>query len=103
MIHCTRNEINFRNILYIGSYTDTTGLRIVREHVAQFITKRDDYTADPDSIFLTSGGASAIKVGNSQPRTQATSRYPSERRRLGTKRDVTSHLTLPRTNGNEAR
>ncbi|KAM7446074.1 glycerol-3-phosphate O-acyltransferase 2 [Porites harrisoni] len=46
----------------IGSYTDSTGLRIVREHVAQFITKRDGYTADPDSIFLTSGGATAIKI-----------------------------------------
>ena len=102
MINCIRNEINFRNIFHIGSYTDSTGLRMVREHVAQFITKRDGYTADPDSIFLTSGGATAIKVGNSQPRPQATSRYPSERRRLGTKRDVTSHLTLPRTNGNEA-
>ena len=66
MINCTRTEINFRNILHVGSYTDSTGLRIVREHVAQFITKRDGYTADPDSIFLTSGGATAIKVGNSQ-------------------------------------
>ncbi|CAH3174539.1 unnamed protein product [Porites lobata] len=46
----------------IGSYTDTSGLRIVREHVARFITKRDGYTADPDSIILTSGGASGIKI-----------------------------------------
>ena len=102
MINCTRNEIHFRNIFHIGSYTDSTGLRIVREHVAQFITKRDGYTADPDRIFLTSGGATAIKVGNSQLRPQATSRYPSKRRRLGAKRDLTSQLTLPRTNGNEA-
>ena len=64
MINCIRNDINFGNILHVGSYTDTTGLRIVREHVAQFITKGDGYTADPDSIFLTSGGATAIKVGN---------------------------------------
>ena len=88
--------------MHVGSYTDSTGLRIVREHVAQFITKRDGYTADPDRIFLTSGGATAIKVGNSQLRPQATSRYSSKRRRLGAKRDLTSQLTLPRTNGNEA-
>ncbi|XP_073231571.1 alanine aminotransferase 2-like [Porites lutea] len=46
----------------IGSYTDTSGLRIVHEHVARFITKRDGYTADPDSIILISGGASGIKI-----------------------------------------
>lgn len=46
----------------IGSYTDTLGLRIVRKHVAQFITKRDGYAADPDSIFLTNGGTTGIRI-----------------------------------------
>ena len=56
--------IYYWNVFNVGSYTDSIGLRIVREHVAQFITKRDGYAADPDSIFLTNGGATGIRVCN---------------------------------------
>ena len=38
------------------------GLRIIREHVAQFISKRDGYEADTEDIYLTSGGAQGIQV-----------------------------------------
>ena len=45
-----------------GSYTDTIGLGIIREDVAQFISRRDGYTADPDDVILTGGGAQGIRV-----------------------------------------
>ncbi|CAH3182197.1 unnamed protein product [Porites evermanni] len=47
----------------ISSYTDPLGLRIVREDVAQFISERDGYPADPEDIILTNGGAHGIQVG----------------------------------------
>ena len=50
--------------VHVGSYTDTFGIRIVREDVARFISSRDDYTADPEDIFITSGGNCGIKVNH---------------------------------------
>jgi len=47
----------------IASYAAVEGLGIIRKHVAQFISKRDGYTADPEDIYLTSGGANGIKIG----------------------------------------
>lgn len=47
----------------ISSYTDTVGIRIVREDVAQFISKRDGYPADHEDVILTEGGAQGIRIG----------------------------------------
>lgn len=49
-------------MVFLGSYTDPLGLRIVREDVAQFISERDGYPADPEDIILTNGGAHGIQV-----------------------------------------
>ena len=49
-------------MVFLGSYTDPLGLRIVREDVAQFISERDGYLADPEDIILTNGGAHGIQV-----------------------------------------
>ena len=38
------------------------GIRIVREDVAQFISKRDGYPADPEDVIITAGGAQGIRV-----------------------------------------
>ncbi|KAL9976103.1 hypothetical protein ACROYT_G013353 [Oculina patagonica] len=46
----------------ISSYTDTLGLRIIREDVAKYITRRDGYPADPDDIILVNGGATVIQI-----------------------------------------
>ncbi|XP_015766692.1 PREDICTED: alanine aminotransferase 2-like isoform X3 [Acropora digitifera] len=46
----------------IASYAAVEGLGIIRKNVAQFISKRDGYTADPEDIYLTSGGANGIKI-----------------------------------------
>jgi len=47
----------------ISSYTDFVGLRLVREDVAKFISRRDGYPADPDDIILTNGGSIGIQIG----------------------------------------
>lgn len=40
----------------IGSYSaDLQGLEVIREHVAQFITKRDGFACSPDDIILSNG------------------------------------------------
>ncbi|XP_015766691.1 PREDICTED: alanine aminotransferase 2-like isoform X2 [Acropora digitifera] len=46
----------------VASYAAVEGLGIIRKNVAQFISKRDGYTADPEDIYLTSGGANGIKI-----------------------------------------
>lgn len=44
-----------------GAYTHSQGLDFVREHIADFIKKRDDGTpAHPDKIFVTTGASSAV-------------------------------------------
>lgn len=50
------------NSVHIGSYTDTLGIRIIREDVAKYISRRDGYPADPDDIILVNGGATVIQV-----------------------------------------
>ena len=50
------------NCLFVGSYTDTLGLRIIREDVAKYISRRDGYPADPDDVILVNGGAMGIQV-----------------------------------------
>ena len=49
-------------MFFVGSYTDTLGLRIIREDVAKYISKRDGYPADPDDVLLINGGATGIQV-----------------------------------------
>mmetsp|Transcript_8480 Transcript_8480/g.10762 ORF Transcript_8480/g.10762 Transcript_8480/m.10762 type:complete len:455 (-) Transcript_8480:257-1621(-) len=46
----------------IGAYTDSKGLRIVRDEIVQFIQNRDGYPSDPESIFLTDGASGAAKL-----------------------------------------
>ena len=48
--------------VHVGSYTDTFGIKIVREDVAKYISRRDGYPADTDNIILTNGGAKGIQV-----------------------------------------
>ena len=48
--------------LLLGSYTDIIGLRLIREDVAKYISRRDGYPADVDDVILTHGGAIGIEV-----------------------------------------
>lgn len=45
----------------VGAYSDSKGIRIVREQVARFIEKRDGIPSDPDSIFLTDGASGGVR------------------------------------------
>ena len=49
---------------FTGSYTDSQGILVIREHVADFITRRDgsDYPADPSKLFLLNGATDGIKA-----------------------------------------
>jgi aspartate/methionine/tyrosine aminotransferase len=50
-----------------GAYTESKGERFIREAIAEFINKRDNYknsggvSADPEKIFLTSGASQGVK------------------------------------------
>jgi aspartate/methionine/tyrosine aminotransferase len=45
-----------------GAYTESKGLRFVREAVADFIRRRDAVEADPEAIFLTDGASKAAQA-----------------------------------------
>jgi len=46
----------------IGCYSESTGLAIVRKHVAEFIENRDGYPAYPNDVILTNGASSSVKL-----------------------------------------
>ncbi|GAB0095957.1 alanine aminotransferase 1 [Sergentomyia squamirostris] len=46
----------------VGSYTDSSGIEVIRKHVANYIQKRDGgISSDPDNIILSTGASGAIK------------------------------------------
>lgn len=45
----------------VGAYSESKGVRIVREEVAAFIAQRDGHESDPDSILLTDGASGAVR------------------------------------------
>ncbi len=48
----------------LGAYSESKGLRMVRESVAEFITRRDalHVPADPDHIYLTDGASKGVQA-----------------------------------------
>lgn len=46
----------------LGAYSESKGVRFIREAVAQFIEKRDGIHADPDAIFLTDGASKGVQA-----------------------------------------
>ena len=47
----------------LGCYSESQGIEFVRESVASYIEKRDGYPADKNTIFLTNGASTSVKVG----------------------------------------
>jgi aspartate/methionine/tyrosine aminotransferase len=45
----------------LGAYSESRGVRLIREAVANFIQERDGVGVDPDSIYLTDGASSAVE------------------------------------------
>lgn len=46
----------------VGAYSDSQGLALVRQEVAQFISDRDGHPASPADIFLTDGASAGVKA-----------------------------------------
>ena len=46
----------------LGAYSESKGLKVVRDAVAAFITRRDGISADPDSIYLTDGASKGVQA-----------------------------------------
>ena len=45
-----------------GSYTSAQGINVLRQDIAEFISRRDSHPATCKDIFLTNGGAEGIEV-----------------------------------------
>lgn len=56
-----RAKALLNNIGSIGAYSHSQGSSLVRQSIADFITKRDGYPANPNDIFLTSGASAAVQ------------------------------------------
>jgi aspartate/methionine/tyrosine aminotransferase len=46
----------------LGAYSESNGLRFIREAVAEFIRRRDGVDADPEAIFLTDGASKGVQT-----------------------------------------
>lgn len=46
----------------LGAYSESKGIRFIREAVAQFIQERDGITADPEAIYLTDGASKGVQT-----------------------------------------
>jgi aspartate/methionine/tyrosine aminotransferase len=46
----------------VGAYSDSKGVRFIREAVAAFIRERDGIDADPEAIYLTDGASKGVQT-----------------------------------------
>jgi aspartate/methionine/tyrosine aminotransferase len=46
----------------LGAYSESKGVRVIREAVARFIGERDGIEADPESIFLGDGASKSVQM-----------------------------------------
>jgi aspartate/methionine/tyrosine aminotransferase len=46
----------------LGAYSESKGVRFIREAVAEFIHQRDGIDADPEAIFLTDGASKGVQT-----------------------------------------
>lgn len=46
----------------LGAYSESRGIRFIREAVAEFILQRDGVPVDPDSIYLTDGASKGVQA-----------------------------------------
>lgn len=46
----------------VGSYTDSTGIEVIRKHVAEYIERRDGHPSDWNNVIISAGASDAIKV-----------------------------------------
>jgi aspartate/methionine/tyrosine aminotransferase len=46
----------------LGAYSESKGVRCIREAVAAFITERDGIPSDPEAIYLTDGASKGVQT-----------------------------------------
>jgi len=46
----------------LGAYSDSKGVRFIREAVAEFIRQRDQIEVDPEAIYLTDGASKGVQT-----------------------------------------
>jgi alanine transaminase len=51
-----------KDVKSVGAYSASQGAPGIRQSVANFIEKRDGYSADPDSIYLCAGASSGVNA-----------------------------------------
>ncbi|XP_046563703.1 alanine aminotransferase 2-like [Haliotis rubra] len=45
----------------LGSYSDSAGVAVIREDIANYITQRDGFPSNPDDIIMSTGASDGIK------------------------------------------
>lgn len=46
----------------LGSYTEASGMFIIRQDIADYIHRRDGYLCNPDDIYLCDGATNGIRT-----------------------------------------
>lgn len=49
-------------LYFLGSYSDSLGLEVIRRDIALYIEERDGIKCNWENIFLSSGASEAVKV-----------------------------------------
>lgn len=44
----------------LGAYSHSMGVPLIRQHIAEFMEKRDGFPADPETIYLTAGASAGV-------------------------------------------
>lgn len=48
--------------VFSGAYSQSTGIEVVRKHVAEYIERRDGIPSDPENVILSGGASESIRV-----------------------------------------
>lgn len=46
----------------MGAYSQSTGIEIIRQHVAEYISNRDGIPCDSENVILSGGASESIRV-----------------------------------------
>lgn len=57
-----RSEKYLNAISSCGSYSESQGIKVVRDEVANFLTHRDGHVGDASKIFLTNGASEGVRL-----------------------------------------
>ena len=48
----------------LGSYSDSMGVRLIREHITEYLETRDDHYTNISDIFMLNGAAEGVRVSS---------------------------------------